>query len=225
MLCVAGLTACLTAGVAAPAGAATPETFAAAAAPTKVRVGAEHQEFVVTAIVRSAADDVLVDLVDRDGWAVGGGYAETALRDRPLVYKVPVELYAEDLTGWGAMSWELAGFRGFEDDDADIVGRISTDVRAHSMLGLAASRSGTTVTMKGSARAYTPAVARYASWSGRPVSVQRWNGSAWVELARTTTDRNGNLSLKVTAAKGSKLRLTTPDTRSIWGATSSAALV
>ncbi len=213
------VTALLAAGALSPSAASTSGSFAATDAPAKVRVGAPTQKFVVTAIVPRASDEVYVELLQRDGESLAAfGYAEEPELDRPLVMKVPVVLADLDVRAWGPGRWRLTGYDDFGHDRLE--SHVAVDVRAHSMLGLATSRSGSTVTVRGSLRAYATTVHRYASWSGRPVSIQRWDGSTWRQVAGTTTDRNGNLTARLSVPRGSSLRLVTPDTPAIWGATS-----
>ncbi|WP_298992157.1 hypothetical protein [uncultured Pseudokineococcus sp.] len=190
-------------------------------APSKIRVGAAAMTIPVTVITDEPMDDLDAGVFSSGDDLVAYGYTRAAEAGRPRVFKPQVELYAEDLTGWGAHEWDFFGYR--VDDDVAAVGVAPTDVRAHSMLGLAVARSGATVTVRGSARAYHSVQDRYVPWSGRPVSVQRWTGSAWVQVTGATTDARGNLSATVPVPAGSQLRLVVKDVGSIWGAVSATA--
>ncbi|MEJ5946603.1 hypothetical protein WDZ17_14995 [Pseudokineococcus basanitobsidens] len=195
-------------------------------APTVIRVGAPEQTIPVTVITDEPVDDMFVGVVSGDveeGDLFALGYVEGPERGRPAVFKVPVDLFAEDVPAWGLSTWVFDGYR--EADDAYAYGELDVEVKAHSLLGLAASRSGSSVTVAGSARAFHNVEGRYVPWSGRSVSVQRWTGSAWVQVKGVTTDGRGNLRTTVTVPASSTLRLVTPDQAGTWGAVSAPRTV
>ncbi|MEJ5946604.1 hypothetical protein WDZ17_15000 [Pseudokineococcus basanitobsidens] len=197
-------------------------------APVAIRVGAPRQVLRITMITGAPAQLASVDLFD-----IGGPVAEPTAyafgdlvgpeEGRPTVFKTQVGLDAVDVPGWGVSTWVFDG-RGFG-DGTRVVGALDVVIRAHSLLGLAASRSGSTVTVRGSARAFHNVEGRYVPWSGRPVSVQRWTGSAWVQVTGITTDPRGNLSTTVQVPASSTLRLVTPGTGGTWGAVSAPQTV
>lgn len=135
-----------------------------------------------------------------------------------------VDVAAVNVRRWGQHNWHVAGFR--VDGPRDTVGteirsNMTVDVRAHCMLGLATSRSGGDVQVRGSLLAFSTSARRHASWSGRPVSVQRLAGDGrWVQVTTITTDRQGTLATRVAVPTGNQLRLVTGGTPTIWGAAS-----
>ncbi|WP_298991595.1 hypothetical protein [uncultured Pseudokineococcus sp.] len=217
----AGADSSTTVPVGAAASAAAPGlSVTATDAPPRLRVGARTQTFRLTVITSDRVDATSTTLVDRRGKALTEAISTGPEPRRPGVQKSSLTLSDRDITHWGSMRWSVSAWRTSDGSCALADRSMSVDVRAHSMLGLATSRSGSTVTVRGSLRAYATTVHRYASWSGRPVSIQRWDGSTWRQVAGTTTDRNGNLTARLSVPRGSSLRLVTPDTPAIWGATS-----
>jgi len=189
-----------------------------------IRVGAPTTVVPITVITEPGVGQVDAGIYGgRDDDYVGYGFAPEAEPGRPTVFKPTTEVYAEDITGWGAHTWELYGYVDEDDLDGFLLGEVPTDVRAHSLLGLSAARSGSQVAVRGSARAYHNVLDRYVAWSGRPVSVQRWTGSAWVQVGAVTTDARGNLATTVSVPAGSQLRLVTRDVAGTWGAVSATA--
>lgn len=240
LACAGALTLSVTAAVgtasASPSAPTTPATVQAAAAPAAeviratdapvaVRVGAPQQAFTVTVVTQNAVDGVGASLLDRDGRVIGTTTTSAAAAGRPTVRKTTVQLRGASLTHWGKHSWAVKAWRTSDGSCTLVDETVTTDVRAHSMVGVTSSRSGSTVTVKGSVRAYASTAERYAGWAGRPVSVQRLQGTTWTQVAAGTSDRNGNLTARVSVPKGAKLRLVVKDAASIWGSTSATVTV
>lgn len=193
-------------------------------APAAVRVGAAYGTFTVTVVTGEPVSSMTTRVVDDQGEQVGVGFAAASAWGRPYnVFKPSVGISAVDLTGWGRHRLLHDGYRW--DDGAVATGSSSTDIRAHSMLGLATARDGARVRVRGSARAYHTLEDRYVGWSGRPVSVQRWDGASWVQVIGATTDARGDFSTAVQVPAGSRLRTVVKDTPAIWGAVSRSVAV
>jgi len=129
----------------------------------------------------------------------------------------------EDLKSWGMKTWF---FEGCDEGVCEQVATLPTDFRAHSMLGLAASRrDAKRIDIHGSLRAYHTVEERYVWWTNRTVAVQRWSSSGWLTLKTVHTDAHGNLDTSVSIPWRVGLRLATPDTPEIWGASSRPAVL
>jgi hypothetical protein len=186
-------------------------------APARIRVGAPYTEIPITVIIDRPGDWMSADLVDPRYGSLASDFAPAPDPSEPRKFKLRVAFYGWQIEAWGAKRWDFAGyaqdFTPFNDSRA-------TDMRAHSMLGLAASRSGSTINIRGALRAYNSVTERYHGWSGRPVAIQRWSSSGWLTLKTVSTDRNGNIATSVGVPFRTTLRLATGDTAGIWGATS-----
>jgi len=191
-------------------------------APRTIRVGAAVTPFAMTVQTALPMDSLFLAVVDPDDNLVGEGETLDPVAGRPNVFKPTGYVYAEALVSWGPHAILYEGGRATT-DDLYSAGYVLTEVRAHSLLGLRASTSGSTTTVQGSARAYNTLQDRYAAWSGRPVSVQRWTGSAWVQVAGVSTDSRGNFTTSVRVPAGSQLRAVVKDVPAIWGAVSATA--
>ncbi|MEJ5945827.1 hypothetical protein WDZ17_11040 [Pseudokineococcus basanitobsidens] len=215
------------------AGAETRATPAAAAetatsisgtdAPVRVHVGAPLTPVAVTVVTAGEVDAAGTRLVDSRRTTVAQASSAGPETGRPRVQKMSVGVVGRDVPHWGAMTWEITAWTASDGDCAFGTTSVTTDVRAHAMLGLAASRTGSTVRIKGSLRAYHNLEGRYVAWSGRPVSVQRWTGSSWVQVAGVRTNAQGDVALTLGVPKGAQLRLVAADTSGTWGATSRTA--
>lgn len=229
-LVLGGAAAAPAVAVGTPTAASTSTSTAAAAAtavaatdaPARLRIGAPSTTVRVTVVTRGRVDGASASLVDRTSRPVAGGHHAAPEPGRPSVLKTQVTVTARDLPHWGPMRWDVSTWSTADGLCALGGGPVGTDVRAHSMLGLAVSRSGSSAVVRGSLRAYTPAAERYAAWSGRPVSVQRWDGRRWVQVTGVATDREGNVAARVQVPSGTALRLVAGDAPGIWGAVSAS---
>jgi hypothetical protein len=185
-------------------------------APLVVRIGSAEDVFRLTAVSARPLQTVEATLRG-DDVAVGSGESSGAEPGRPLVHKVVVSVRAADIDAWGPHTWSLYGRSG-NPEDIGFSGGAPAEVRAHSLLGVAASRSGEVVSLRGSARAYHNVVDRYVPWSGQPVSVQRLIGTTWVQVSGARTDARGNVAVAVKAPVDSIFRLVIKDTVPTWGA-------
>ncbi|MEJ5946606.1 hypothetical protein WDZ17_15010 [Pseudokineococcus basanitobsidens] len=198
-------------------------------APRAIRVGAPEQTIPVTVITDEPVDlvdaGVVRDLEEDDPYLVAYGFTEDAEPNRPTVYKVGADIFAEDIEAWGPHTWVLGGYDVDENaEEVTVVaaGTVETEVKAHSILGLSARRVGDQVRVTGSARGYHSVEERYVPLSGRTVSVQAYTGTAWKQVTGATTDARGNLTTFVPGIpQGTRMRLVLTDAATVWGAVSS----
>lgn len=66
-----------------------------------------------------------------------------------------------------------------------------------SLLGLAAARDGSTVTIHVASRSLDITTGRYRAWAGSQVDIQRWTRSGWVTISVLATDGSGNLQARL----------------------------
>ncbi len=125
-----------------------------------------------------------------------------------------VRLTSRQLTAWGPHGWVIRS------QNPNALKVLPVDVRAHSLLGLAASRSGSTVTIVGSARAYQSVINRYVAWPRRTIAIQRWTSSGWRTIGSAVTDSRGNFRVLRSIPFTVGLRLVDQASGTIWGAVS-----
>lgn len=222
-LAVSAVSVALVVGGGGAANAAT-EGVRDHSAPTRIHVGGPYMELPVTVLTHGPGESMGVDLVDPRSGSLASDYVTGPVAGRPTVFKLRPALYDWQISGWGRYRWEFDGYRYDSYGDlVDISSESFVDVRAHSMLGMSsATRSGSTVTVRGSLRAYNTKYSRYASWSGKAVSIQRHlGGGKWGQVSGILTDRNGNLTARVNVPARSTLRLVVKDSPGIWGAVTS----
>lgn len=203
------------------AGAPAATDVVATDAPRVVRVGAPVTPVPMTVITADPVDAVTVSALGARGEVVGDGLAPAAEVGRPTVYKVDTVVRAQDLEAWGPHRWVISGVSTGVDQSLSL----PVEVRAHSLLGMAVSRRGGDVSVRGSARAYHSVLGRYVPWSGRPVSVQVIAGDGYLQVTGARTDARGNFSTTVSLPPDATLRLVVTDVPTIWGASSEATTV
>ncbi len=102
---------------------------------------------------------------------------------------------------------------------------VPTDIRAHSMVGLAAHRAGATVSLRTSARSYDLPSDDYTAQSHHDVVVQRWSHSGWSVIARLTLDARGNGTAAVTVPFRVAFRVVDAATHTVWDSRSSTVVL
>lgn len=122
---------------------------------------------------------------------------------------------------------QLGGFAwAVSDTTAVTVLSVSPVVLAQpSMLGLGATRSGSTITLHGAAKYTGPPASTVSAWAGRPVAVQRFTSSGWVTIRTVTTDAAGHIALTLVIPFRVGLRLVDADTGVVFGATSNSVVL
>lgn len=189
-------------------------------APAVLRIGSPRQTVEVAVQTDQPMDGARVSLVG-SGRTAAQGTSQAAVPGKPTTQRARVVVEAASLPSWGRLAWDLSTWRTSDGSCTLTEAVARVDVRAHSKAGLqAVKRSGSTLELRGSLIAYHSTQQRMVPWGGRPVEVQRHNGRSWERLAVATTDRAGGVALRVSAPRGSYLRLVTADTATIWGAQS-----
>ena len=96
-------------------------------------------------------------------------------------------------------------------------------VKLGSKVGISTSRSGTYVTVRGTATRYTPNAERFRSWSGATVTLRSKSCSScsWKKVKTTRTNSAGKVSIRTKASSKRYWKITTLDSSNTWGKTSS----
>lgn len=96
-------------------------------------------------------------------------------------------------------------------------------VKLGSKTGISTSRSGTYVTVKGTATRYSPNAERFRPWSGATVTLHSKSCSScsWKRVKTVKTNSAGKVSIKTKASAKRYWRITTSDSSNTWGKTSS----
>ncbi len=95
---------------------------------------------------------------------------------------------------------------------------LGTTIKLRSLLGQQLSRSGTTVRVFGSAKDYAGDADAFLPRVGRPVTIQRWSRTGWLNLRTVRTDSRGHISASLQIPWKVGIRLVTPDTQAVFGA-------
>ena len=236
---VGGLALAATLGIAAPASASTPHPHRPAVspavttgrgdhlitdAPTTIHLGAEQIAIPVTVGSDRYLNEGLIDLYvngsagdEKDVRAEDVAFPDHSVRSftfRPI-------LSASDIGYYGVYQWwVLAGDIGYNQHELTV----NTLVKANSLLGFTAARTGSTVTVTVSARVWNNATQRY---NGYPVGVylqkQAADGS-WANVGAVTLGSSGNGTKGLTTGTG-VYRLYDHDTATIWGSTTQGVRV
>ena len=192
--------------------------------PVKIHVGSAVTPIPLMITLDEARSSVQVVLQRSLGAMSVKGSASQIVASRTLTrspagmqFSGTINVPASGFQAWGAHQWRVT-----PESPSDATSA-SVNARAHSLLGLSARRVGDWVYVTGSARAYHSVLNVYKPWNARPVELERWNGSGWTPLMSFTTDTHGNLMGSVRLPWKAGLRLSTPDTASIWGASSMTA--
>ncbi|MET4077852.1 hypothetical protein [Janibacter sp. UYMM211] len=111
------------------------------------------------------------------------------------------------------------------DHDYDELAQNSTTmtVKLGSRTSASSTRSGKYVTVKGTAKRYSPGAGGYRSWSGAKASLQMKSCSScsWKYVKSGTTNGSGVVTMKSYASTSRYWRVVTSDTSSTWGRASS----
>jgi hypothetical protein len=115
---------------------------------------------------------------------------------------------AED-TNWNALAQNTATFY----------------IKLGSRLSVASSRSGRYVSISGHASYYRTDLdygtrGAWVNWTGQRVAIQVLAGTRWVEVAARVTDKNGNISAKISSPSIRSWRIQDAGNWAGWGATS-----
>ena len=185
--------------------------------PARIVVGAASTTLSFTAALSQPAATSTVALVTP---ATGRQVAATTVAAGSAgSLSGSVTFTSRDITAWGRQNWTL-----YTGTSATIAVQ-GTDMRARSLLGLAATRHGDLVTIAGAAKAFNSVRDTYGAWSGRPVLLQRWTSTGWATLDTLTTDRLGHVATTRRIPFTVGLRLVTADTATIWGAATAQTVV
>jgi GH25 family lysozyme M1 (1,4-beta-N-acetylmuramidase) len=130
-----------------------------------------------------------------------------------------VVLASRQIAGWGAQKWVVTT------PDPTASATVTATMRATSVLGLKATRAGSTVTVVSGARAFDAATGRFTAWVGRKVVVQRWTTSGWITVTSARTNRLGNIRIALHIPFTVGVRLIDGPSASVWGATSPARVL
>lgn len=95
-------------------------------------------------------------------------------------------------------------------------------VRLGSKLGISTSRSGSYVTVRGTATRYTPSAERFRPWSGARVSLysKSCSSCSWKRVKATKTNSTGKVSVRTKASTKRYWKIATSDSSNTWGKTS-----
>lgn len=95
-------------------------------------------------------------------------------------------------------------------------------VKLGSKLGISTSRSGSYVTVRGTATRYTPTWERFRSWSGASVSLysKSCSSCSWKRVTTTKTNSTGKVTVKTKASSARYWKITTASSSNTWGKTS-----
>ena len=187
--------------------AVTPTSF-----PRRVVVGGRLTRLDVTVSLGQPTGSVDVTLLSR---ATSKASATTVLAGTGTTRTGAAVLDAGRLTAWGLHDWAASSGGA-----ATLLTTAPADVRARSLLGMAATRAGDRVTVQGSAKAYQSVRDTYVAWAGRSVELQRWTSTGWQTIATSTADRLGHVAFVRVIPFRVGLRLVDDDDARIWGATS-----
>jgi len=97
-------------------------------------------------------------------------------------------------------------------------------IKLHSLLGQQVTRSGDTVTVFGSAKAYA-GDEEYTPRVGQKVAVQRYTANGWQNVLVTRTDSHGHINARIHLPYRAALRITTADTDTTFGATTTQTVL
>lgn len=114
---------------------------------------------------------------------------------------------------------------GAFDHDYDNLPQNSTTmtIKLASRTSASSTRSGRYVTVKGTAKRYSPGAGGYRPWSGAKASLQMKSCSScsWKYVKSGTTNGSGVVAMKAYASTSRYWRVVTSDTSSTWGRASS----
>ncbi|MEJ5866220.1 hypothetical protein WDV85_00530 [Pseudokineococcus sp. 5B2Z-1] len=205
----------------AEATASSTTRFVRTDAPPVLRVGAPRQRMQIAVQSSAPLDVATVSLVGAGGRVGASGTSTAPMAGRPTTHRADLVLDVAHLPGWGRLGWKLSGWRTSDGGCVLADATVRVDVRAHSQAALrGVKRRGDSLRLTGSLRAYHTVQQRMVPWTGRPVAVQRHDGSTWRTVATATTDRSGDVDVTTSVPRGSYLRLVAADTSRIWGVTS-----
>ncbi len=117
------------------------------------------------------------------------------------------------LAGLGSATWVVV----YGDKTSSTVRftTLGTTVKLTSLLAERVSRSGNQVSVFGATRAWNGT--QYAPRVGVPVFVQRYTSQGWRTIASATTNSRGHISVNLRIPFRTGIRLTTRDTREVFG--------
>ena len=149
-------------------------------------------------------------------------------------YEGVVVLDTSSIRDFGDAVWAFGVF-----DDADASGdtgetaALPAALKLRSLLGQHVTRSGNTINVFGSAKAYDPTAPGYESdgrpgafvpWVGQTVYLQRYTTHGWATLRTLRTDPRGHVDASLRIPFRAGLRLTTRDTSTTFGATTAQTI-
>lgn len=130
-----------------------------------------------------------------------------------------------DWYDWNPMGTYTVRGQGAYDADYDRMTQNSPKmaVKVGSRLSVSSARSGRYVTVKGTTTRYLPSWGSYRPWAGTRITLQQKTCSScsWKTVKTGTTNRYGKVSLKTYAGTTRYWRISTKDTSTTWGRTSS----
>lgn len=203
-----------------PASAGGPASGLALAAsvPAHVVVGAATTAIPVTVTTSQPQTEVTVALRSTTTGRISA--TTTLTGPAPATrFTGTVVLSSASIAAWGTQTWVVTT------PDPTVTAKIGAVLLAQSLLGMRATRSGTTVTVVGSARSYNTALGRFGAWTGRPVTVQRWTRVGWRRLTTARTDSHGNIRVALHIPFTVGLRLVDPSSANTWGIASASQIL
>ncbi|MGE9808826.1 hypothetical protein [Janibacter sp. G1551] len=111
-----------------------------------------------------------------------------------------------------------------QDDYADVTQNERTlTVKLGSRQSAAGARSGSYVTVSGTAARYSPNAGAFRAWSGATVRLyQKKSGGSWTYVKTTTSNSTGRVSVKAYASTARYFQLRSADSSTTWGTTSAS---
>ncbi len=170
---------------------------------------------------------VVVELFGETQVLVAAGFYGARGQTR---YEGVVVLDTTTIRSYGEALWVFGVFA--DADESEDVGEIAvlpTTLKVRSLLGQRVTRSGDTVRVFGSAKAYDPSTSEdfddgFRPRVGQTVYLQRYTTSGWTTLRTLRTDTRGHVDVSLRIPFRAGLRLTTRDTATTFGATTPQAI-
>lgn len=190
----------------------------AATVPAHVVVGAATTTIPITVVTSQPQTEVTVALRS----VATGRISATTTLTGPVPttrFTGTVVLSSAAIAAWGTQTWVVTT------PDPTVTAKIGAVLRAQSLLGIRATRSGTTVTVVGAARSYNTVLGRFGAWTGRPITIQRWTRTGWSRLTTVRTDNHGNIRVALHIPFTVGLRLVDPSSANTWGIASASQIL
>lgn len=184
----------------------------AAVVPTRISVGAPTTRLPWTVFSTVPTTSTSVRLTASNGKIV----AVAAARSTPASGRVSgaALLPTRGMPAFGSYRWTARA------NDLGAQAVVATDIRARTMLGAAARRSGSRIDVAGAIKVYDAARNTYPALSGRVVTLQVWTSRGWQSRQTAPADRLGHLSFRLDIPWRVGVRLVTGAGVVFWNAES-----